>query len=170
MGSAVTDRLRTDVDQLRTELRRISTKALRTQVDNLGTPKTWTPTYVNITKGNGVEVARYVEVNKLVVLHYSLKFGSTTTIDGSGLEVSLPVNAHSSYILDRSNVVGDSTMEEDGGGSFFGVVKLQTVSTMAPVMHWVVSTYSQPRALSATIPTTWTIDDVLSMSAVYEGV
>ncbi len=128
----------------------------------------WTPTYVNLTLGNGVVVARYVQIGKLVMLHYSLKFGSTTTVDGSGVTVSLPVNAHSSYILDRGNVVGDSYMVDDDAGSAFGVVRLETVSTMSPVMHWVVGTYSAPRDISATIPHTWAVDDLLYMSALFE--
>jgi len=131
---------------------------------------TWTPTYTNITKGNGVEVARYQQAGKTVVIHYSLKFGSSTTIDGSNPTVSLPVNAHSSYILTH-NVVGDSYyFDDDAPGSFFGVTILQTVSTMKPAMHWVVATYSQPRFLTATIPYTWAVDDILYISATYEGV
>ncbi len=130
----------------------------------------WTPVYTNLTLGNGVVVARYWQhANKTIALHYSLTFGTTTTVDGTSVTVSLPVNAHSSYILDRGNVAGDSYMIDDDAGSAFGVVRLKTVSTMEPVMHWVVATYSQPASISSTIPHTWAVDDVLYMSAFYEA-
>ena len=161
----------TEIVQLKRELRDLRAVTLK-RIHNVSRIWTdWSPTYVNLTVGNGIEVARYWQhANKTVALHYSLKFGSTTTIDGSGVTVSLPVNAHSSYILTH-NIVGDSYMfDDDAPGTFHGVVNLETVSTMAPSMHWVVATYSQPRDLSATIPHTWAVNDVLYMSAFYEAV
>ncbi len=165
--------LKAEVDQLRVELRRISTKALRAQLDSHDHPnpwQTWTPAYTGITLGNGTEVARYIQMpDKLVIVHYSLTFGSTTSIDSANPSVSLPVAVHSSYEV-PGEIIGDSLMRDDDAGSFFGLVRLETASTVSTPLHWVVATYSQPRSLTSTIPHTWEAPDFLSYSARYEGV
>ena len=54
--------------------------------------RAWTPTYTNITVGNGTVSARYVQIGPFVMLDWYLTFGSTSSM-GTGPKVSLPVTA-----------------------------------------------------------------------------
>jgi hypothetical protein len=54
---------------------------------------TWTnftPTYTNVTVGNGTVIARYQKTGNLVTVYYRLTFGTTTSITGSNPVVILP--------------------------------------------------------------------------------
>ena len=53
----------------------------------------YTPTFNNITVGNGTLVSKYVTSGDLVYVYVSLVFGSTTTYTGSNWEISVPVTA-----------------------------------------------------------------------------
>ena len=53
----------------------------------------YTPTFNNITVGNGTLVSKYVTSGDLVYVYVSLIFGSTTTYTGSNWEISVPVTA-----------------------------------------------------------------------------
>lgn len=43
----------------------------------------WTPTWTNITVGNGTLVAKYGQFGKLVFFRLHLTFGSTTAVSGN---------------------------------------------------------------------------------------
>lgn len=57
---------------------------------------TWTPTWTNLTVGNGTVVARYQQLGKTVVAIIGITFGSTTSVSGN-IEFTLPVTAASWY-------------------------------------------------------------------------
>ncbi len=128
----------------------------------------WTPAYTNVTKGNGTEVARFVRINKLVALHFTLTFGSSTTIDGTNPTVSLPVNASSNYTFPR-NTIGDAYLFEDGVNATLGVVRTQTAAIMSVGIMNAAGTNVTPTNMSATAPHTWGINDILYMAALYEA-
>ena len=51
----------------------------------------WTPTWSNLTVGNGVLVSKYIKVGKYVSFYIDLNFGTTTSVSGD-INFSLPVN------------------------------------------------------------------------------
>lgn len=53
--------------------------------------QTWTPTWTNLTVGNGTVNAHYQTTGNLVTFQMKLTFGSTTSISGGGVSMSLPV-------------------------------------------------------------------------------
>jgi hypothetical protein len=55
------------------------------------TLQTYTPTYTNLTLGNGTVTARYAESGDFVWIYVLLVWGSTTSITGA-IEISTPVN------------------------------------------------------------------------------
>ena len=60
-------------------------------VDAGGTFSSYTPTWTNLTVGNGtLSVARYTQIGKLVYGLVRLGFGSTTSISGN-IQLTLPV-------------------------------------------------------------------------------
>ncbi len=88
----------------------------------------WTPTLVNLTKGDGTLTARYVQVDKLVVAYFHLVFGSTSAVSGSPT-ISTPVTAASATYPDQQNNVGVVTIYDSGLTNYLGVVRLATVDT-----------------------------------------
>ena len=53
---------------------------------------TWSPTYSNLTIGNGTVVARYAYSGGLVVVQWQLTWGSTTSFTGAPTISNLPYN------------------------------------------------------------------------------
>lgn len=51
----------------------------------------WTPTYTNLTIGNGTVVSTYLQVGKLVHFYWRFTVGSTSS-SAVNMRVSLPVN------------------------------------------------------------------------------
>ena len=62
-------------------------------LNGVGVGAAYTPSTVNWTLGNGAIYARYVQANKLVFVRADIVWGSTSTVTGIGMQVSLPVTA-----------------------------------------------------------------------------
>lgn len=58
--------------------------------------QSWTPTYTNLTVGNGTVKARYVQIGKTVHFRFWFDLGTTSSI-GNDTKFSLPVAAHADY-------------------------------------------------------------------------
>lgn len=128
----------------------------------------WTPTYSNITVGNGTVVARYVQIGTLVVAHYVLTFGSTTSIDGTPVEVSVPVAASSNY-TDLQNVTGHARHNESGGTNYLGYVRLANANTIRIQIAGANTTYVDEVNVNTTVPFTWGTGDTLTFTTIYEA-
>ncbi len=126
----------------------------------------WTPTYANLTVGNGTVVARYAHIGSLVYCWYELTFGSTSAISGD-VTVSLPVAPSASY-SSNENTVGHALFRDATGSRLTGVAHISTGSVVRLRVNNSGGTYLSESALSATIPFTWTTSDVLYWQAVYE--
>ena len=129
----------------------------------------WSPSYANITVGNGVVVARYVgEPGQLVVAQWMLTFGSTTTI-GSNNTISLPVNASTLFAAEKLNM-GSAMMLEDGTDRHQGIVERESSTTCQVRTLDAGSAVLKSGNLTASVPFTWGEFDSLSFEITYEGV
>ncbi len=126
----------------------------------------WTPSYTNITVGNGTVVARYVQDGKTVHVYFSFTLGSTSSIDGL-LSVSLPVEASSSVTLIFSTL--GQAVFEDAGATYLGHVRLQTSTTWRPAYFGVSGTLISQLPPDTTSPFTWATGDSLECSFTYEA-
>lgn len=127
----------------------------------------WTPSYSNFTVGNGTVEARYIQAGKLVVCHFTWTFGSTSSIDGAAATVSAPVTAASEYTANNS--VGNSHFFESGGSTYPGNVRLQTTTTLRPIVWNAASTYVVEAGITSSAPFTWGTNDILMFTATYEA-
>ncbi len=127
---------------------------------------TWTPTYTNLTIGNGTVVARYVQIGDTVIAYYDLTFGSTTTIDGTDPTISKPVAALAGY---GSTVpFGSARLLDSGSADHVGSVREIIGTNFNVQVDKVDGTYTVATAISATVPFTWTTNDKLVFIATYE--
>ena len=128
----------------------------------------WVPAYTLITLGNGTELARYIQTpDKLVIAQFRLDFGSSTTIDGTNPTVSLPVTPRSGYQVNRTPV-GSVMLRDDGTANFTGIATIEddVVELRAQLIS---GTHLQQGPISATLPHTWAVNDVIAFTIAYEG-
>ena len=129
--------------------------------------KAWTPTYANLTVGNGSVTARYVQIGKFVACHFTIIFG-TTSVMGTAPTISTPVTASSTMTV-VNNWIGGALILDAGTANLHGKVRLQTTTTFAPVVLIASGNFMADSNLTATNPMTWTTSDSLSFTAIYEA-
>jgi len=134
---------------------------------DLGVWTTWTPTYTNLTLGNGVVTARYVQIGDTVIATWHLVWGSTTALSSGTMRVSMPVNAHSRY--EGSDHIGVANMREVGGSQYAGHVRVWDENEFHVVVHQVDGTYAITVSTTGSIPFTWGDTDIATFTAIYEA-
>ena len=107
------------------------------------------------------------QIGDTIIFQFKLVFGSTTTIDGSGPTVSLPVTALAAGSAGPHGGIG--VLVEDGAGTRFGSAYLATTTTAAVFPQEIVSTYLQAATVSATVPFTWGTLDTYAFTVTYEA-
>ena len=128
--------------------------------------ETYTPTFVNITVGNGTVVARYSQVNKLVTVQMKFTLGSTSTIGGAGgCTMSLPKTSVSAQYDAAASLIGIGGMYDNAGTNYFGWVSWKSTSTVG-FGSLLVNRYQEIYAPS---PFTWGTGDILTASFTYEA-
>ena len=134
----------------------------------IGTWKPWSPTYTNITIGDGTAIARYTHTTgNLIIAYFRFTLGGTSSI-GTNPDISTPVPARPSYVQIFNNL-GGAIFDDASANTLTGLVRLETKTTLVPVSFLVNGTRIIEERLSATLPFTWTTPDILSFTAVYEA-
>lgn len=130
--------------------------------------QSWTPTWTNLTVGNGTVVAKYIQIGKTVVFRLSIAFGSTSSISG-GVIFTLPVTAVSYGGSATMQPIGTVRIFDSGTGVFEGAIYFNSTTTAVTSVFNSASTYVSGASLSSTVPMTWTTSDELNVSAIYEA-
>lgn len=129
--------------------------------------KTWSPSLTNMTKGNGTEVARYVQIGKLIIARYRLVFGSTSSVNADKPRVSLPITAAADYqFTDR---IGVADLEDDGTAQYEAITRIWDTTNVLLQCLDVTGTYSKFANITSTVPFPWTTGDTFSWMAIYEA-
>lgn len=122
---------------------------------------TYTPTYTNLTIGNGTVTARYCQIGKVVVVFWSLTWGSTTST-GSYPFVSLPIAT-----VNAGYVAGNMTQLKLGTGFFLGSTYIDNTGML--LMPTVTNgNYAIDGITGATSPATWVTGDSWTTTATYQ--
>ena len=137
------------------------------QGEEVGVWKTWTPTYINLTLGNGTVVARYAQIGNTIIARYKLTFGSTTSIDGNDPRYSMPVTAATGYAFpDR---FGSAGLEENGGSEYPATVRPWSTTLFNVTAYDASATHATFATVTATVPFTWGTSDIIAFTAIYEA-
>ena len=131
-----------------------------TEVSNFMTAETdvWTnysPTYGNLTIGNGTVVCKYKRIGKTIYLRWFFTWGSSSTSAAGFWSISLPVAA-----LDLG-FTGGAYITDFGVGQRSGSVVAVTTSTFAIVI-------ASTLVASTNVPITWSAGDNASATVIYE--
>ena len=127
------------------------------EMNGIGEFTTFTPTFTNLTVGNGTVEAYYTRIQDLVGVFVNIVFGSTTSISGD-VQLNLPLDRVSGTRLPLGNCMFSDT----GTGTFVGFVLSSTTVSQVIIRS---GTTLQP--LSATAPFTWVATDILTVSLFY---
>jgi hypothetical protein len=125
---------------------------------------TWTPTWSNLTVGNGTVTARYWRAGRFVICGIRVDFGSTTSITGSP-SFTLPATA-ASTALDWNNVLN---LTDTGSGTYRGIIRLATTAAAEIRYESVAGSLIALQAVSSSAPFTWTTGDAFDGTFIYEA-
>jgi hypothetical protein len=121
---------------------------------------TYTPTWTNLTVGNGTVLAQYVAAGKLIICQVGIVWGSTTSVSGS-ITVSLPFNRLNSTIREAGGqaLYYDTSASDRRSGS----IELNGSANL--VFYVGNGTVGQTQNVNATVPFTWATGDTMMSPA-----
>lgn len=135
----------------------------------LGTYTAVTPTWTNLTAGNGTSVASYARVNNFVHYVGYFVFGSTSAITGS-VNIGLPVNASSKFSGANGVPAGNLTLYDISANFLSGIgASISSASAIRLRSFTVSGTSIIQSNLSSTSPFTWTTGDYIQWNFIYEA-
>lgn len=126
----------------------------------------WTPTLANLTLGNGVVSATYIQTGKMVKLRMKFTFGSTSVITGIPT-FSLPVTATAGYT--GSGSMGSVIFLNTGVAGYFGYPELTSTTVMTMFTLNVSATYPTVVGWTNAIPFAFVNGSILYVEATYEA-
>lgn len=127
---------------------------------------TWTPSYTNLTIGDGTVSARYFRLGKWICAEWSFTLGSTSAV-GSGPTVSLPVTAIS--YPTGAHIGSGNAYDNTGPAAYPMATYFNSTTTVLLRVHDVTGTYAVDTNVTATVPFTWATNDVLYFKVIYEA-
>lgn len=137
----------------------------------LGTYTAFTPTFANLTVGNGTSSARFSRVNNVVDYYGYFILGSTSSVTGA-INLTLPVTGNAIYGTINGIPMGDLEMFDTSAATWFkGELFSISSTTVTRTRIWTTSgtnviNNSSP---SATTPFTWATGDQLLWNITYEA-
>jgi hypothetical protein len=130
--------------------------------------QSWSPTYANLTIGNGTVSASYTQIGKTVFFYWTFVMGNTSVV-GTSPTISFPVTTASKY--QSNDKLGTGASKSGATDSFLSAAWV-TTTTFCPVAWGAASTYVGGLAtLTATVPGTWSgaAADYIRLSGFYEA-
>lgn len=138
-------------------------------VDGTGTSwawQSWTPTWTNLTVGNGTVDASYIQIGKTVFYKLALVFGSTSSISGNP-SFSLPVT---SVAVENAGIeIGSGYLRDSNGSVVFGSVLHGSTTTGQVTYHAVSGSLVIRGGVSSSAPFTWASNDGILIQGQYEA-
>jgi hypothetical protein len=133
-------------------------------MNGIGEKTAYTPTFTNLTLGNGTLTADFYRVQNVVSVAVNVVFGSTTSISGD-VTVTLPIARAAAAGLQLSTVL----LGDTGTANYIGTILFGgTLSSVVMRTPAVSGSNLIMQNLSATVPFTWITTDILRFSAQYE--
>lgn len=126
--------------------------------------QTWTPTWTNLTVGNGSQSFSYARIGKFVHLLGRLVFGTTTSVSGL-INMSIPTTA--SDITDA--LLGNVFFFDTGVNGYWGFAQWLSTTTSIIRVGRANDTYLTYSDTSATVPFTFGNTDSFVINYWYKG-
>jgi hypothetical protein len=122
---------------------------------------TWTPSFTNLTVGNGTVTSRYQQIGKTVNFEFKFVMGSTSVM-GSTPTFTLPVTSALVSFFTTVFIADVGTTNYQGGLDC-------NATTAYPFVISAGGTYTGISYFSSTVPMTWTTGDAFTIRGTYEA-
>lgn len=127
----------------------------------------YTPTYANLTVGNGTHRSAYLQLGKLVFVRIGFTFGSTSSM-GTAPTATLPVTAKSSIYTASGSLLANGGAT--GGGTYSIPTYFATTTTVVFTIENSTATYTSLNNITASAPyASWTTGYTLDVQGWYEA-
>lgn len=134
---------------------------------NHGAWTPYTPTFTNVTTGNGTITGAYVQIGKTVFWRAKVVLGSSSSV-GSTVTVSLPVASVNYGVAFTKNIANVAMLDSSAGQIYHGWA-LWASTTTADINAFSVATFVRGSELSSTVPVTWATSDSIDISGHFEA-
>jgi len=131
------------------------------------------PSFTNLTVGDGTLTARYAQQGQFTDVYVRLIFGSTTVITGTGVSLTLPVNANfaSANVANATALNGNATFFDTSTSStIYGVITYSSASTITIRPYYSSGNYLINQQLTSSVPWTWAVNDEFFITFSYHSV
>jgi hypothetical protein len=140
-----------------------STVLTAAQMNGIGETTSFTPTWSNVTVGNGtLNYATYVRVQNLVFVQVQFTLGSTSAVTGNAF-IAAPVTPANGV----QGPCGVATFGDVSASATYTGVTSMNIGFLQAIPVNVAGTYGVFAPTSATIPFTWTTGDIIQFEASY---
>lgn len=123
---------------------------------------TFTPTFTGLALGNGTATCRYAVSEGVVYADYNITLGSSSAVSGA-IGVSAPIGSFS-VVPNATILLIDASL---GAAGRFVAHPLVSSGSMILYVDGTAGAYNTITATSATVPTTWTTSDQISIAVTY---
>lgn len=127
---------------------------------------TFTPTFTNLTLGNGTAQGRYTKIGNTVHVEVYVLWGSTTSASGAWYVTNLP------FVSDATHrAYGSSNILDAGTQNYYGGTAVtESASNLFFLALNTSGTYLTQTNVTATVPMTWVATDAVRASVQYTAV
>lgn len=122
----------------------------------------WTPTWTNLTIGNGTNDAKFLQVGKLIYYRLVTTLGSTSAV-GTGPTFTLPIT--SITVPSTTLAIGQGAINNTSGT--FNALANWNTTTTALLRYW--DTNNNGNGVTATTPGTWATGWQILLEGFYEA-
>lgn len=128
----------------------------------------YTPTWTNLTIGNGVNNSEFCRVGKTIFFRIKLIFGSTTATSGTAANFSLPVTMQSGSLGDN-DIFGMGTLLDVGVAAYIGWCRYSSTTVATVIVGGAASSYLSQNGLVNNVPFTWGTGDIVALTGFYKA-
>lgn len=134
-----------------------------------GASTTWTPTWTNVTVGNGTVTARYTKIGKYYICRIMFVFGTTSSTSGD-ITFTLPATSVSYAGTANVTPMGNARAFDNSGATVYnGDVLWKSTTTGGMRFMRSDGTYVNQVVNSGTAPVTWATNDEYGMNFIFES-
>jgi hypothetical protein len=127
---------------------------------------TFTPTFANLTQGNGTLVAKERKIGRMVFFYVGFTFGSTSAMGGALLTLTLPYAA-----AHTGSGVFSGYVEDSPGLEYLMIPAMRLGSTTILTLGTANSSATNTTlgGINTSAPMTWTTSDKFFVNGIYEA-
>lgn len=132
-----------------------------------GAWQSWTPTWTNLTVGNGTNTSVYLQVGKTVFFRLSFVLGSTSSV-GTNPIATIPITSKNYdllFIYAHGNYVDVSA----GNDNFPAFATFSSTTEMNLYAQGVSGSNVRLQGITSTVPFTWATGDKIGLQGFYEA-